>query len=60
MLQSCAGGVDRDTRPLNRGGKYGHLPGLRDDNVVEGVVLVAEAGKSDPENHCVGYVFLLQ
>jgi hypothetical protein len=45
---------------VDRGGKYGHVPGLCDDDVVEGVVLVAKAGKSDPENHCVGYAFLLQ
>lgn len=50
MLPSCAGGVDRNPRAVDRG-KDGHVPGLCDHNVVEGVVLVAKAGKSNPENH---------
>jgi hypothetical protein len=28
-----------------------HIPGLRNDDVKEGVVLVAEACESNPENH---------
>lgn len=37
-----------------------HIPGLRNDDVEEGVVLVAEAGESNPENHFGGCVMLFQ
>lgn len=31
--------------------EQGHVPSLRNDNVVEGAVLVAEACQPNPENH---------
>lgn len=34
------------------GGGRGNLPGLRDDDVVEGGVAFAEAGEADFDNHC--------
>lgn len=32
------------------------VPGVRDDNVVEGVVALAEAGEADLDNHFRGLV----
>jgi hypothetical protein len=31
----------------------GALPGVRDDYIVEGGMLLAEAGESDSEDHCI-------
>jgi hypothetical protein len=38
---------------LWRGGEEGgRVPSLRDDDVVEGLALVAEAGEADFDDHC--------
>jgi len=47
---------------MSCGQGQGHVPSLCNNNIVEGVVLVAEASQSNPENHgggCVG-VFAIE
>lgn len=44
---------------MSCGQGQGHVPSLCNNNIVEGVVLVAEASQSNPENHgggCVGVI----